>query len=76
MAGAEDGRLMRGVPRGRFDIVVVFGDTRVRYTSQAARSLPPDEIADRLRWFADKIERTLAHARDAREKSSPISEGE
>lgn len=49
-----------GKPRGRFDILAVFGTAYVRFTSDKTRSLPPAEIVACLRKYADAIEQGIA----------------
>lgn len=45
-------------PRGRFDILVTWGDdgAYVRFTSDKTRSLPATEIVKCLREYIDMIE--------------------
>lgn len=50
----------KGRLRGRFDIVCVWGDAYVRFTSDKTRSLPPAEIVTCLRKYIVYIEAGIA----------------
>jgi hypothetical protein len=58
-----------GKPRGRFDIVCVWGDAYVRFTSDPKRSVPPKEIVKSLREYIGYIEAGVKA--EPKEKTKP-----
>lgn len=55
--------------RGRFDVVFVFGDGYVRFTSDAKRSLTPQEVIDELTRFFPNVRKGIIAAKRQEKKA-------